>query len=932
MVPSFGRSFRVVYPGRRPRFMVFPPVALLLLALGASAFPTPGAAQTPEDVGRIMGQVRAADTGAPLPGAQIQLDGGVRGVVAGVEGRFQLESVPAGVHTIRVTMLGYAPSEITDVQVGVGGLSRVDVLLERQAVAVEGITVTGQREMGSAVALLDEQRLASGVVNAISAERIGRSPDGNAAAAVRRVSGVSVQDGKYVFVRGLGERYTTSSLNGARIPSADPERKTVPLDLFPAGLLQSVSTSKTFTPDQPGDFSGGSVDLRTPDFPSFRTATVSASTGYTPSVTRALLPSAPSAGREWLAMARGPREIPDPALNFSGTVTRGPEVNEVVSSFRNVWRAQDAPAGLPLSLSASLGDSGEILGTTVGYLGAFTYSASDNANLEQRRARVGTGGTAIDAYQGVTGSSSVLWGGMVNLSALLGTHSRLRFSNTYNRSADNEARREEGTDENTRSNVRIDRLTYVERTVRSHRLEGSHQLQARHGLDWSLTASAVNRAEPDRSEFVTWLDPDVPIWFKDFEGAVRSFGLLEEDGFEAATSYALLLGHDPARSPRVRVGLNHRRTSRDAWSDAFRIQPFDWSPGDARWQMPPEDFFDGRFAGEGDEVFLLSRELAGGSYVAEDRLNAAFAMVEFSPVERLRLVAGARVETYTLELDAENQLGRAFRVEQDYTDLLPSLSATVQLAGDHQLRLAATRTLARPEYREIAPITYRQVLGGEQVIGNAELGRTLITNLDARWEWYPRPGEVISIGVFAKRFTDPIEQRFLARSGTNTRTYENAEEADNGGVELELDQRLDRLHPALAPLSLFSNLTVMRSRVRTGREGDAERTMVGQAPYVVNSGLTWSPPEGDLSATLLYNVVGERIVNARASGTQVDDVLERPRHQLDLSFRFGLPGGASGKIDLKNLLDAPFEVIQGPIVREYHRSGRSISAGVSWRW
>ncbi len=889
-------------------------------------------AQSSQTHGRIVGQVRAGDSGLPLPGAQIQMDGGLRGGIAGVEGRFQLENVPAGAHTLRISMLGFAITEVTGVEVSVGGLARVEVVLERQAVAVEGITVTGQREMGSAVALLDEQRLAAGVVNAISAERIGRSPDGSAAAAVRRVSGVSVQDGKYVFVRGLGERYTTSSLNGARIPSADPERKTVPLDLFPAGLLESVSTSKTFTPDRPGDFSGGSVDLRTPDFPAFRTASVSASTGFTPSVTRSLLPSAPSVGREWLAMARGPREIPDPALNFSGTVTRGPEVNDVVSSFRNVWRAEEVPTSLPVSLSASLGDSGDFLGMTVGYLGALTYSNSDEANLEQRRARVGTGGNEIDRYDGVTGSTSVLWGGMVNLSALVGSHSRFRFSNTYNRSADNQARREEGSDENTRSNVRIDRLTYVERTVRSHRLEGRHQPHHRHEVDWSLTASAVNRAEPDRSEFVTWLDPEVPIWFKDFEGAVRSFGLLEEDGLEAGGSYAFLLGDDPSRSTRVRVGLNHRRTDRDAWSDAFRIQPFDWSPNDPRWQMPPEEFFDGRFAGDGDEIFLLSRELAGGSYVARDRLNAAFAMVELSPLERLRLVAGARVEAYTLELDAENQLGRAFRVDQDYTDVLPSLSATLQVARNQQLRLAGTRTLARPEYREIAPITYREVLGGEQVIGNADLGRTLITNLDARWEWYPRPGEVISVGVFAKRFDDPIEQRFLARSGTNTRTYENADQADNGGVELEVDQRLDRLHPALEPLSVFGNVTLMRSRVRTGRDGDAERAMVGQAPYVVNTGLTWSSPEGDLSATLLYNVVGERIVNARASGTQVDDVLERPRHQVDLSIRFGLPGGASGKVDLKNLLDSPFQVVQGPVVREYHLSGRSISAGLSWRW
>lgn len=899
----------------------------LVILLG---FAAPAWAQSGN--GQIMGQVLSAETGAPLPGARVQLADGSRSVVAGVEGRFQIDASPGGEVSLQADMLGYAPKTITGIAVSGGGLARVDVLLERQALDVEGFVVTAQQERGSQVNLLNEQRIATGVVNAISAERISRSPDGDAAAAVKRVSGVSVQDGKYVFVRGLGERYTNSSLNGARIPSADPERKTVPLDLFPSSLLQSVSTSKTFTPDQSGDFSGGSVDIRTPDFPSQRIFSFSASTGFQEGVTGTTLPTAPTAGGEWWAFGTSQRSIPAPARDFSGTVTRGPEVNEVVNSFRNVWSVRDDTGRLPTSLSGSMGGSSALMGGTLGYLGALTYSGGDEARLDQRRARVGTGNTEIDRYDGSEGASTVLWGGMANLSALWGSHTQLRLTNSYNRSAENRARREVGTDENTRSRVQIDRLTYIERTVRSHRVQGQHQLHPRHELDWSLTGSAVSRSEPDRSEFVTWLDPETPIWFKDFEGAVRSFGLLEEGSWEGNAAYAFTLGSDPASSSRIRVGVNHRRTDRDAWSDAFRIQPFFWSPDDPRWQGSPEEFFDGRYADAGDDIFLLSRELSGGSYEARDRLTAGYLMAEVPLGERLRLVGGIRAEGYALELDAENQLGQGFQVDPDYLDLLPSLSGTFQVSRDHQLRASATRTLARPEYREIAPIAYREVLGGEQVIGNADLGRTLIRNLDLRWEWYPQAGEVVSFGVFGKWFDDPIEQRFLARSGTNTRTFVNAESATNHGVELEVDRSLAWLSPTLAPLSFFGNVTLMRSRVRTGQEGDAERAMVGQAPYVLNSGLTWSAPSRATSATALYNVVGERIVNARASGSQVDDVLERPRHQLDLSLRFPLLAGASGKVDLSNLLDSPYEVVQGSTVREFHRTGRSLSAGISWQW
>ena len=911
----------------------FPALAFGLIIGTALVLPPPALAQPQFAVqGRLLGQVRDAATGQPLPGAQVLLEGGPRGVVAGVDGRFQLDQLPAGTVSIQVLLLGYAPTTVDGIAVTEGGLARVEVLLERQALALAGITVSAEADMGSAVTLLSEQRTAESLVSAISAEQIARSPDGDAAAAVKRVSGITVQDGKYVSVRGLGERYTTSSLNGTRIPSPEPERKIVPLDLFPTGLLQAISTSKTFTPDQPGDFSGGNVDIRTPSFPTRTTWGFSLSTGWSAESTGRDLFRAPSTGREWLASATGPRSLPDAAANYSGSASRGDEVNQVVNSFRRAWSVQEEQGRLPLSAGGSVGGSSAFLGQTLGYLGSLTYSSSEEARIGEARARVGTGDVPIDAYEGSSGTSSVLWGGLANVALLVGNHSQLHLNNTYNRSADNTARREIGTDENTQATVRIDRLAYVERVVRSNQLRGEHQVGMGHRLDWSLSTSGVSRSEPDRSEFVRWLDPAVPVWFNDFEGAVRTFGSLEESSVEGAARYEFAFGSNRGNPNRIRVGGSLRNTDRDTRSQGFRIQSFDWSPSDPRWQLPPEEFFDGRNSGPGDAVFLLSRELSGGSYDAADELRAAFIMAEVNVLERLRLMGGARVESYALTVNTQNQLGQASVVERDYTDILPAVTAIVGVTENQQLRLAASRTLARPEYRELAPITYREVLGGEQVIGNSELERTLITNLDARWEWYPSPGEVFSVGLFAKRFDQPIEERYLARSGTDTRTFQNAASAENEGIELEASVGAERISAALEPLSVFANVTLMRSRVDTGNEDDVQRAMVGQAPYVVNTGLTWAPFDRAWSGTLLYNVVGERIVNARASGATVSDVVEQPRHLLDVSLRLPLRGNASGKLDLKNLLDAPVEVRQGSIVRNTYRTGRSLSLGVSWRW
>jgi hypothetical protein len=901
--------------------------ALALALLLSAAATKPLGAQ--EGAGRIVGRVVDAETGRGLAGAQVVVQGTSTGTLAGLDGRYVLARVPVGSHAVRVTYLGYAEKVVTGVEVAAGGAVHLDIALEGAAIAVEGITVSATRDRGTVSRALDEQRTAVAVVNSISAEQIARSPDSDAAAAIQRVSGVTVQEGRFVFVRGLGERYTTTSLNGARVPSAEPERKMVPLDLFPAGLLETITTSKTFTPNLPGDFSGALVDIRTREYPTQRQLTLSASLGYQADVTGRILPMAPTSGGERFASATAPRRLPGEVGSLSGSTRPGPETNRVVNSFRNAWSAEQAALAPNQSFGVSLGGNDELAGRRLGYLLSGTYANGQEASLDQRRAKAGAAGSEYDRFDGQTGRNSVLLGGLLNLSTMFGTHSRVFLNNTYNRSADNEARVERGFYENHATNVQIERLRYVERSVQSSQLVGEHQLTPRNRLDWSLTRSGVSRSEPDRSEYVTWLDPAVPVWYNE-EGANRNFADLSERNLEGAVNYRLDFG-SASRQHALRFGAMARNTVRDATSVGYAIKSPVWTPTDPRWQLAPEQFFDGRFSRNGEQNFQIAPMTAGGSYEADDRLLAGYAMLEYAVLPRLQLVGGLRVEQSDLDLRYENQLGDPGRAEPSYTDLLPAATLNLDLTGTQKLRLSASQTLARPEYREIAPVTYREVLGGEQVVGNPSLRRTLIRNYDVRWEWYPAPAEALSFGLFAKRFLDPIEQRYLARSGTDSRTFENALGATNFGVEVEVVRNLGALAEPLEALAVFANATLMRSVVDTGVAGDLDRPMVGQAPYVVNAGFTYAPLAGGLSATLLYNVVGERIINARPSGSQVDDVIEAPRQVLDLGLRFPLWQSMSGKVDLKNLLDAPYRVTQGEVVREYHRSGRAATIGVSWR-
>lgn len=914
-------------------------LSALVLALGSFAEPAAG-----QQAGRILGRVIEGGTGEALPGAQVVVEGTSLGAITGVDGRYIITGVPAGLQTVRVVSLGYGEKSVTGVQVPAGATASLDVTLQSEAIAVEGLVVTAMAERGTVSRALDEQRNATGVVNAITAEQIARSPDGDAASAVQRVSGVTVQDGRYVSVRGLGERYTTTALNGARLPSPEPEKKIVPFDIFPASLLASITTSKTFTPDQPGDFSGAQVNIRTREFPTNSTLRFSLGSGLTEGVTGTTVVSPGTSGSEWLGYAGGARSLPEPVRAVGDLQDAGlsaEDMTRLAGTFRNAWQARPGTALPGGSFGLSAGGSDQLFGRTLGYILSGTYTTSNDTRENEIRttAMAGTDGEAVVAsrYSGSTGTNNVLWGGLLNLSSTIGEHSRLSLNNTYNRSADHSARLEQGTDENLGLPLEIHRLGFVERSVRSSQLAGEHQLALDHRVDWSFTNSAVERNEPDRSEIVFSTELDVatgqPLpraWYgSSNEAAVRTFGELDERSDEGRLDYIWTLG-DTYEPHRLKVGGLVRSAGRDASNFAYSIS----APGTLtreQREAPPEEIFE-TFTQPGSTTFSLTSLGQGGSYEANESVYAGYGMMEYAVGERVRLVGGARVERSEVEVRSLSTNRDTAVAAPSYTDVLPALAAHVRLTEDQNLRLSASRTLSRPEYRELSPILYREVLGGENVFGNAELRRALIENYDVRWEWYPSPGEVISLGAFAKRFHDPIERVYVASSGTALVTFVNADEARNHGVEAEMRTDLGRFVDWLEPFTAFTNVTLMRSEIRIGsglasRTND-ERPMVGQAPYVVNAGVIYSSRGGGTSATLLYNVVGERIESAAQA--PLPDIYEKARHVLDFSLRVGLARGVAAKFDARNLLDQPYEVTQGDIVRESYETGRGYSFGLSW--
>ncbi len=376
------------------------------------------------------------------------------------------------------------------------------------------------------------------------------------------------------------------------------------------------------------------------------------------------------------------------------------------------------------------------------------------------------------------------------------------------------------------------------------------------------------------------------------------------------------------RQSSVKLGALYRATDRDADTRAFSMSAA--GAADSIRDLPAEEIFDGRFTQPSSKVFDIAPLGQGGAYSARDRLGAAYAMGEFALTDRVRFIGGARVERDRLDVDATSTLGAPVSTHKNWPDVLPSAAVNLRLTEAQSLRLSLTRTLARPEYRELSPITSRDVIGGDNVQGDPNLERTRIWNEDVRWEWYPAAGEVVSVALFAKQFDLPIERVYRpVGSGARTVFFINADAADNYGVELELRKGLGFLASSLQQVVAFTNVTLMDSEIHLGEtEASAtnkNRSMVGQAPYVINAGMTYTSRGGSTSATVLFNRIGERI---DAAGDQpLPDVVVQPRSVVDFSLRFPLYSSISGRFDAKNLLDDKYETIQGTVVRESYQHG-----------
>ncbi|MFW6089201.1 MAG: TonB-dependent receptor domain-containing protein, partial [Gemmatimonadota bacterium] len=760
---------------------------LFLIASIVSASSTPAVAQ--EASGRIVGKVVDAVSGAPISTAQVSVDGTSLSALSDLNGRFHLDRVPVGTRSVHARLLGYAPKIVTDVVIRADETTPLDISLNATAIELEAISITANLEAGATARLLDEQRQSIAMVDAVGSQEISKSPDSDAAEVAARVSGVTVAEGKYVFIRGLGERYSQTSLNGGPLPSPEPEKEVVPLDLFPSGFLESLTTQKTYTPDRPGDFSGGTVEIRNQQFPDRFTWKLSTGTSANSEsqFQDGFLDYAGSKG-DFLAIDGGARDIPD-EVEEAGYGLRGdrlPNDSETLKRLGDAFARslpQFAPtsgtAPVNLDLGGSVGDRLELLGRDVGFFVAGNYGekwTSRDGEVERKwRAEAfdpdlpeETQRPNVD-YDFTRGIREVSWGGVANLSALLSPEHQVNLQGMVNRNGTDEARTYTGANqEDLAGELFSERLRFESRSLLWGQLSGEHQTGLLgSSVEWRFAAARATRDEPALRETIYnrafSADADDPYLLDDVGESARYFySDLTYDDLNGGLDVTLPLGIRHDGEATIKVGAAFRGRDRD-----FAARRYRWKYQTKRIASLDQVLSDldnvvGTNPGP-NQVLLEDIVEPGDVYVANDDRLAGYAMVDLPLTASLRAVAGARVEAYDLSLSTR-VAGEVTNRSQ--TDVLPSLSLTYALGDDMNLRAAASRTLDRPEFRELAPFQFSEASSLRQLIGNPALEVAEITNLDAKWEWFPRRGEVLSIGAFYKQLDEPIEQVFLATASS----------------------------------------------------------------------------------------------------------------------------------------------------------------------
>jgi hypothetical protein len=931
------------------------------------------------NVGEITGKVIDGETGEVLRRASIFVMSSKNGGYSDVKGDFKIKNVESGTYKLKISYVGYVTKYIDKVQVISGKTTKIgNVVLYSEKKTTEDVVVEEKRINDNQSAILSERKNSSQVSDGISIEEIKKLPDNDAGQSLKRVTGLTLMNDKFIYVRGLNERYSNTMLNGASLSSTEPDKKAFAFNMFPSEFIENAKVIKSYSPDLPGNFAGGLVILNTVEFPSKKSLKINITSSISDNLSfkENGFINYMGSSNDVYGFNDGSRAMPDNIPNTpmemlkliytdmkSNSITPDEkyELQQKWISFggkfnNDMWNRDTSTYFLPLNVDISFSNIYNIADNDFGIIASAFYNNNNSFSSSENGVLLANGDYKEHAFEN-SFHNNVNLGGLFNIAYKIGNRNSISFKNTYNEELDKELLMTNGEIVSNNVDIRYINYDFVRKELFASQLTGEHDLSFINSIfDWKIGYSSSLRDQPDyrkvryqRTKTDSTLPftvdlPDNPQGNGIYNG--RFYSNLNESAWSGSMNLTI-----PFENFKIKTGAFFENKRRDFVVRSFTVirattllksyyvkdygDIENWVDDSISTMLnsyadPSEIFNKNNFYMHG---LAISEDTHNNdSYKADDNTLSAYLLTDFPMVifnNNFRIIGGFRVEQNTQKLN--NYFTGSSFVNNENLDFIPSLNIIYQLSKEINIRGSLSNTITRPELRELAPFAFYDFQKLLVVQGDTNLVEAKIQNYDLRFEYFPNPSEVMTVGIFYKIFDHAIEETIIPQSSERVITWNNAAGlAYNYGIELEVKKGLSFISDLFNNFAVSTNLTLINSNITVSQNGHEDtRAMWGQSPYSFNFSLYYYHPDWGTNMSLGYNVSGKKIIQVANinSGFQFENphIYELPKNSLDFSITQNILINFDIKFSAQNILNEATVSEQGGYIVNSTLIGRKFT-------
>ena len=835
--------------------------------------------------GNIKGTVLDKQTKEPLTGATIQITGTAQGVVADIDGNYTL-NVNDGTYTITVRYIGYKDILLNSIKVKAETLLNFE--MESDAQALGEVSVVAKKNLEGERALQMERQKATLAIENLGAKEMSIKGISNVEEGVKKITGISIASAGQLIVRGLGDRYSTTTLNGLPIASPNPDNKLIPLDIFPASTVQNITVSKVYDASAFADYSGAHIDISTKENVGSDFLSISFNAGG----------KFNTLGKDFYRMDRDGSLFKTPSLDqklIDMSLTDFEEYARHNRLFNTSFQVSKKTALPEFGGNIGFGKRFTLGGNEVSVLGSIGVSndlqTMDNASIRTLEAT----GNTLNEFNYDSYSNELKIAALGNLGYSFRTSDHIGYTFFYARNAIDTYMRREGVDYEDHHLIGSNNVTHIY-SLQNHQVNGKHYFGKQWDLNWSGSYSKTSSDEPDRRQVMFIREDDQIKLFKlNRQETMRYFGSLNEDEWVGDLTASYRFGDNN----KLQAGFTYKDKNRDYMGTRFYYNLNKLNP--TITDIYDTDSFLNMENVENGSITIDRKKQPKDSYTAGNSIYAGYIATEYYPVAPLLVNLGVRYEISKQCVDYYTDGGKAERSELNKNDLFPSLNIKYQMNEKNSLRFAFSRTVTRPSFIEMAPFLYQESYGSAQIRGNADLQNGYNYNIDLRYELFEKNGDMLSITAYYKHLKAPIERVQTLSGGSAVHSFRNADNGMATGVEIEFRKEI------VKDLRFGVNGSYMYTNVKLPEGGaytNSQRALQGASPYLANADLTYSPAfsnDRQLSVALLYNLQGPRIHSVGISG--LGDIKQQPVHTLNFTGSYRFNRRFAVKLQVNDLLN-----------------------------